>query len=117
MLRKTIVAMAMTTLAGIAIAADKPAADQTPGLDKRQENQERRIENGVNSGQLNQRETTRLEHAEDRLETNEAKAKADGKVTARERARLHTEARANSARIAKQKHDAQGTRTAKKRIQ
>jgi hypothetical protein len=114
MFKNTLIALAMTALAGAALAADKPPSNETPGLDKRQQNQEQRIENGVNSGQLNQREANRLEHAGDRLEANEAKAKADGKVTAKERARLQHEANANSARIARQKHDAQGARRGNK---
>ncbi len=112
MFKKTLIALTMTTLAGVVLAGDKPPSNETPGLDQRQENQERRIDNGVKSGQLNEREENRLEHAEDRLEANEAKAKADGTVTARERARLHAQADANSRRIFRQKHDAQGARHA-----
>ncbi|MGB8327397.1 MAG: hypothetical protein WCE48_07435 [Steroidobacteraceae bacterium] len=100
----------MLALAASVVATTAWAGDETPGLDKRQENQEKRIERGVESGQLNQREAARLEHAEGRLEADEAKAKADGKVTARERRRLHREADVDSARIAKQKHDRQGAR-------
>lgn len=87
------------------------ANNDTPVLDQKQENQAQRIERGVESGQLNQREAARMEHAADRLEANEAKAKEDGTMTARERRRLHREAKANSARIARQKHDGQGSRT------
>ena len=99
--RHLLIALAFNTFCGAALAAE------TPVLDQRQQNQEQRIENGVENGQLNKREAARLEHAEDRLEANEAKAKADGKVTARERRRLEREANANSARIYKQKHDRQ----------
>ena len=94
-------ALAGALLCGTALAAE------TPVLDQRQQNQEQRIEKGVENGQLNKREEARLEHAEDRLEANEAKAKADGKVTARERRRLEREANVNSARIHRQKHDRQ----------
>jgi hypothetical protein len=112
MFKRTMIVLAMTALTGVAFSADKPVSNQTPGLDKREVNQARRIENGEQSGQLNTREAARLEHAEDRLDANEAKAKADGKVTAKERARLQAEANANSKRIYRQKHDAQGARHA-----
>ena len=100
-IRLSLIALTGTLICGAALAAE------TPVLDKRQENQDERIEKGVESGQLNKREEARLEHAEERLEANEAKAKEDGKVTARERRRLEREAQVNSARIYRQKHDRQ----------
>ena len=105
MFTRSVVLLTATLLSSLALAAETPVVDQ------RLENQEKRIENGVKSEQLNQREAARLGHAEDRLQANVEKAKADGKVTAAERARLNREARVNSARIARQKHDAQGDRT------
>lgn len=100
---KTIVLMA---LAGI-LAGGSVLAAETPVIDKREANQEKRVEQGVKSGELTNREAARLEHAGDRLEANEARAKADGVVTKKESARLRAEARRNSKRIAKQKHDGQ----------
>jgi hypothetical protein len=101
----------MTRIALIALTAlfagGTVLAAETPVVDKREANQERRIEQGEASGELTRREAGRLEHAEDRLQANEAKAKADGVVTRNERARLRAEARHNSKRIARQKHDAQ----------
>lgn len=87
------------------VQAADPAA--TPGLDKRQANQERRIQQGVDSGALNQREAARLERGQDRVERMEEKAKADGKVTPQERARLHRAEDVQSRKIYRQKHDAQ----------
>jgi hypothetical protein len=101
MSRIALIALMTVFVGGSVLAAE------TPVVDKREANQERRIEQGKASGELTNREAARLEHAEDRLEANESKAKADGKVTKAERARLRTEARRNSKRIAKQKHDAQ----------
>ena len=104
---------AILLLAASLVVGTVHASDQTPALDKRQANQEQRVEKGKETGQLTNREAKRLEHAGDRLEANEAKAKADGVVTRKERARLQREAGANSARIAKQKHDKQGDRNRK----
>lgn len=83
------------------------ASTATPRIDQRQANQERRIDQGVASGQLTRRETRRLEAQQGRINRTEDAARADGKVTARERARLtHMQDRA-SANIARQRHDAQ----------
>ncbi|MFO1457093.1 MAG: hypothetical protein U1F18_12710 [Steroidobacteraceae bacterium] len=101
MSRITLIALVGLFACGTALAAE------TPVVDKREANQERRIEQGKASGELTNREAARLEHANDRLKANEEKAKADGVVTAGERARLRTEARRDSKRIARQKHDAQ----------
>jgi hypothetical protein len=79
----------------------------TPRIDKREANQEKRIEQGVASGQLTAREEKRLDARETHLENAEAKAKADGTVTAKERKRLHVMAAADSKAIHRQKHDGQ----------
>lgn len=81
--------------------------NSTPGLDRREANQEKRIEQGEKSGQLTPREEKRLERGEARLERHEAAAKSDGTVTPAERKRLHKEANRMSKRIHRQKHDAQ----------
>ena len=83
------------------------ASNSTPGLDKREANQQKRIEQGEKSGQLTPKESERLEKGEAQLEKHEAKAKADGKVTPAERKRLNKEANRKSKRIKRQKHDAE----------
>ena len=79
----------------------------TPGLNQREANQRARIHQGVKSGELTKPEARRLRVGEARLNLNEARAKSDGVVTPAERARLHNEADRESARIYRQKHDAQ----------
>lgn len=95
----------------LAIAATLPALAfaqaATPGVDQRQANQERRIDQGVASGSLTQREAARLERGQQRVERAENRAKADGVVTGRERARLDNAQDAQSRRIYAQKHDRQ----------
>jgi hypothetical protein len=83
------------------------AQAETPPVDQRQLNQERRIEQGVVSGSLAAREANRLEHGQQRVDNIEQRAKADGVVTGRERARLHHAQDVQSRRIAVQKHDRQ----------
>ena len=90
-------------------AARDPAA--TPGIDKRQANQEKRIQQGVQSGQLTGREAARLEKGQARIETMKERAKADGVVTKQERAHIEHAQNVESRRIAREKHDKQ---TAKK---
>jgi hypothetical protein len=83
------------------------AQANTPGVDQRQANQERRIDQGVASGSLTQREANRLERGQERVDRMENRAKSDGVVTARERARLHQAQDVQSRRIYTQKHDRQ----------
>lgn len=78
-----------------------------PRVDRRQANQEQRIERGVASGTLTPREAGRLEAGQARVERMENRAEADGRVTRRERARLHHTQDVQSARIYRQKHDRQ----------
>ncbi len=86
-------------------SAPNPTA--TPRVDQREANQERRIQQGVNSGQLTQRETARLENQQGRIDRAEDKAKADGKVSAKERAHLGNMQDRASHDIAREKHDRQ----------
>lgn len=86
------------------------AQAETPGIDQRQANQERRIDQGIASGQLNQREANRLDREQNRIDRMENRAKADGVVTDRERARITHEQNQASRHIAREKHDRQGAR-------
>lgn len=86
------------------------AQAETPGIDQRQTNQERRIDQGIASGQLNQREANRLEREQNRINRMEDRAKADGVVTNKERARIQHEQNQASRHIAREKHDRQGAR-------
>lgn len=80
---------------------------ETPRVDQRQANQDKRIDQGVASGQLTKREAARLERQQSRIDKAEAVAKADGTVTKKERAKLHHMQDHASADIARQKHDRQ----------
>ena len=103
-MKLNVLVASLVLVMGGAAFAQTPA---TPRIDKREANQEKRIEQGVVSGQLTPREEKRLEAREAHLENAEAKAKADGTVTAKERKRLHVMAAADSKAIHRQKHDGQ----------
>ena len=105
MLKSIAIGAAALVLSGTVSASSAVAG--TPVLDQREHHQAQRIRQGVKSGELTRPETRRLIAGEAKLHANEATAKSDGVVTARERARLQAEANRESARIYRQKHDAQ----------
>ena len=104
-MRTTIAGILMATFAGTVLA--QTPAPQTPRVDKREANQQQRIEQGKASGQLTDREAARLEKGQVKVDAKEAAAKADGVVTRKERAKLAKAQNKQSKKIYKQKHDAQ----------
>jgi hypothetical protein len=107
MMAKMLVAVSAMFLVASGIAY---AEAETPGIDQRQANQERRIDQGIASGQLTEREAARLDKQQNHIDNMENKAKADGVMTKKERARIHAAQDRASRNIARQKHDAQGRR-------
>ena len=104
-LKSILAAAALSVLASSAFAQTSPAA--TPGIDKRVETQEKRIDQGVKSGELTKREAARLEKREAKIQSDVAKAKADGVVTTQERKHLNRELNHQSKAIHREKHDGQ----------
>jgi hypothetical protein len=100
-------ALALAALGAFAQTASAQPADATPRIDQREANQQQRITQGVGSGQLNRRETYRLEKEQAAIDKTEARAKADGTVTHAERRKLTRMQNATSRDIHRQKHDAQ----------
>ena len=101
---KSIIAAALAAAIVLPVAAQ---AQSTPRIDQRQQNQERRIEQGQKSGALTDREAARLDRGQERVQKMEDKAAADGKVGARERVRIERAQDKQSRRIYRQKHDRQ----------
>ena len=106
-LKPLIAAIALAVAGGVFAQTTTPNPAATPGIDKRQENQQKRIDAGVKSGQLTEREAARLEKREERLQKHKEQAQADGVVTKQERRQLHHEADRNSKAIARERHDRQ----------
>jgi hypothetical protein len=100
--------LAAAALALIAVASQ--AQTTTPDVDARQARQEQRIAQGAASGALTKHETHKLVREQRHIAQAEQHAKADGVVTAKERARLHHMQDRASRDIAVQKHDAQTAR-------
>lgn len=78
-----------------------------PGFTQRDINQEQRIEQGLQSGQLSTREAARLQKEQAHIDQMESNALRDGKLTSQERARINAAQDKASAGIYSQKHDAQ----------
>jgi hypothetical protein len=94
------------TALGIAAIAAAPVEAR---INQRQAHQQQRIAHGVASGQLNARETYRLERQEGRIAAYEARSRADGGgLSWRERARIEHMQDRESRRIYRQRHDRQG---------
>ena len=74
---------------------------------QRNVNQEKRIEQGVQSGQLTNREVGKLEGGQARVDRREARAGADGHVGRAEERGIQTAENRQSRRIFNQKHDGQ----------
>ena len=97
--REIVSAVALVFASGMAFA-------QSTGSEvQRDVNQQQRIENGLKSGQLNTKEAAKLERGEARVEKMEAKANRDGTLTDAEKAKIQKAQNAESADIAKLKHN------------
>jgi hypothetical protein len=101
-------------LAGVIVAAlsapvlaQSTGTTSTPRIDKRQAEQEKRIQQGVESGQLTGKEANRLEKGQAHVQTMENKAMADGAMTKKERAHIEHAQNVQSKKIYRQKHDKQ----------
>lgn len=93
----------------LAVLLSTPALAQTttPKIDKREQNQRARIRQGVKSGELTKPEARKLAAQQAKIRTEERRAKADGKVTLKERAKINRDLNKANRRIAKEKHDSQ----------
>lgn len=107
--RLHISALSLAVLLGLTSAASQPAEAYRYGVNNRQERQQNRIHNGVQSGSLNRRETARLGKQQYALNQKEARYRASGNgMSNSERARLERQQNQMSQNIYQQKHDGQG---------
>ena len=77
------------------------------GVNQRQKHQQKRIRQGMRSGELTMNEAKKLEKEQARIRRHEIRAKSDGVFTPKERAKLKREQDRASADIYKEKHDNQ----------
>jgi hypothetical protein len=90
-----------------AISLSIVATASTPYINRREREEQRRIRQGIRSGELTRREAGRLEAEQARIRVAERFARADGTVTRRERYRLNRMLDHASRDIHRQKHDSQ----------
>lgn len=102
-----------------ALVAAVPGLAQAYGtstreVDKRQQNQEIRIQQGLRDGSLTRSEAARLKAEQERIQRLESEAKRDGYVSAAERDRLRAAQNAASRSIAQERHDYESRDTKRK---
>jgi hypothetical protein len=104
-----VVAVAMTfTLSAGAQSTNTTDTDaKDPTIAQRKENQQDRIAQGVNSGQLTAGETANLEHKEGALnaETRDMREDDGGKLTAKDKAVVNQQQNKLSRQIYRDKHN------------
>jgi hypothetical protein len=99
----SLLAAGTITLMASSFALAGPTED--PRIQKREQNQEKRIQQGEQSGQLTPREAGHLEAQQTKIKQDEARMKADGKLTKAERKRLKREQAHASKAIYRKKHN------------
>jgi hypothetical protein len=104
--------MKTSTILSTVIVAATAALTVTPALadraDHRQDNQARRIEQGVRSGDLSAYELNLLRREQAEIADLERRFERDGRLTPSERARLEAAQDRASRHIRAEKHDGEG---------
>ncbi len=94
-------------LALVALPAIAAAGNRDPGVNQRQHNQQQRIQQGVQSGELTRGETRRLQAEQRGIRQEERQYKSDGVLTRDERKDLRQDLNLASRSIYSEKHDAE----------
>ena len=96
---------AVSGIISILAAVSALAGTNDPVIQQREINQEKRIDQGVGSGQLTPNEAGRVEAQQARIKQTEDRMKADGKLTAAERGKLTRMQNRASRNIYRKKHN------------
>jgi hypothetical protein len=96
-----------TTTSGAGPGVVDPGHPRVNEVNGREENQQQRIANGVQSGKLNARQTANLEHREASVQNREQRdmAKNGGHLTKAEQRGINRQQNRISRSIAKDKHE------------
>ena len=92
-------------VATLAITSIAQAQTHTPVINHREHRQDRRINQGVRSGELTRNEAHHLRTDERNISRDKRMAKADGRVTRNERTHLRREENRTSRAIYRNKHN------------
>jgi hypothetical protein len=102
-----LLALAGTLISGAALLAqDTVTPKREAQVERRAARQQKRINQGVASGQLTPKEAQNLQKREAKIDRHIAKAEADGKITKQEQARINAEQNQASKKISHKKHNA-----------
>ena len=104
--RKIIVSIAAGSALAVLLAASP--AEAAGRIRNRENRQQTRIGNGIESGRLTPREASRLEGREAALNRSISRMRSDGSLSPSERLRIEKRQDRISRGIYRQKHDAQG---------
>jgi hypothetical protein len=99
----------MLVLVGLIGQSPVFAQANDPGIQKRMDNQEQRIDQGIQRGRLTPKEAGRLEAEEARIKQDELRMKSDGNLTPKERRRLNKEQDKSGRDIYRLKHNQKAT--------
>ena len=91
--------------AALAITSMAQAQTHTPVINRHERNQERRINQGVRSGELTRGEAHHLRAEERNIRAEKRMAKADGRVTPAERRQIRRDENRTSREIYRDKHN------------
>ena len=100
-----LIAVVISLFVGLSALAQPAPGTHTPHINKRQHEQQKRIRQGVRSGELTRGETKRIEKDEREIRQEERAAKADGTVTAEERKEINKDLNKTNRRIYRAKHN------------
>jgi hypothetical protein len=107
-MKRLLTASLVSILSATAFLGSVPSASAgtySPGINRRQANQQRRINNGIRSGQLTPRETYRLQRQQANINAQEARFKSDGNFSRRERRVINHRLNHASKNIYRAKHN------------
>ena len=93
---------------GFSVVANAQDYRRSRNINTRETRQEKRIYQGIKSGELTRHEAVRLDREQDRVERLESRYRRTGDgISPRERARLERDLNRTSRDIYRQKHDKQ----------
>jgi len=107
---KLATAIVAATLAALSLPAAAQYGhdpDSTARIDRRQEAQERRIERGIETGQITRREAARLREGQREIRRMERQALADGRIDRWERRQIEQAQDRQDVLINRERHDRQ----------
>ncbi len=102
-----IAGMILFVASGVSYGQTQSYGTDDPGIQQRIQNQQQRIQQGIDSGQLTPREAGRLQEEQAKIRQDELRMKSDGNLTPQERQKLNRELDRAGRDISREKHDSQ----------